>query len=116
MTDCPKYEYKMSEEALKLNRNATDEEKELFLRLQRIIFAGTGFFEGEKNMSGETKQRINDLEGEIARLKAAQPTLRDQFAMAVLPTVASDYRYDPETSCKIAYELADAMMKAREAK
>lgn len=42
--------------------------------------------------------------------------LRDKFAMAVLPTVASDYRYDPETSCKIAYELADAMMKAREAK
>lgn len=39
--------------------------------------------------------------------------LRDQFAMAVLPTVASDYRYDPETSCKIAYELADAMIEAR---
>ena len=36
--------------------------------------------------------------------------------MAVLPTVASDYRYDPETSCKIAYDLADAMMEARDAK
>ena len=45
----PKYVYKSSEEALRLNRDATPEEKELFLRLQRIIFAGTGFFEEEKD-------------------------------------------------------------------
>ena len=63
-----------------------------------------------------TKQRINELEIENAILKKQQPILRDQFAMAVLPTVASDYRYDPETSCKIAYDLADAMMEARDAK
>jgi hypothetical protein len=70
-------------------------------------------------MSGETKQRLSDLEVENAELRQRlldRPTLRDQFAMAVLPTVASDYRYDPETSCKIAYDLADKMIEVRHAK
>ena len=118
MTDLPKHEYKMSEEALKLNRDATPEEKELFLRLQRIIFAGTGFFEEEKNMSGETKQRINDLEAEIARLKEAQPTLRDQFAMAALTGILACPVMDGDipTFCKLSYAYADEMMEARDAK
>lgn len=53
-------------------------------------------------MSGGTKQRINDLEAEIARLKSAQPALRDQFAMAALKNAA-----------ECSYEIADAMMEAR---
>lgn len=40
--------------------------------------------------------------------------LRDKFAMAAL--VRADYNWNPELCAKWAYELADAMMKAREAK
>lgn len=63
-------------------------------------------------MSGETKQRISELEAEIARLREAQPTLRDQFAMAALQM---DIWCDIEMRviAKKAYEMADAMMEAR---
>ena len=64
-------------------------------------------------MSGETKQRISELEAEIARLKAAQPTLRDQFAMAALATIGAMISDD---MAECAYEIADAMMEARNAK
>lgn len=68
-------------------------------------------------MSGETKQRINDLEAEIARLKEAQPTLRDQFAMAALPAVMNKVGgFNPKIHAADAYEIADAMMEARNAK
>ena len=81
-------------------------------------------------MSGETKQRISELEAEIARLKEAQPTLRDQIAMAALPLswkhqknleategsgeVTSDnedYFFEQVSTC--AYQIADVMMEAR---
>lgn len=66
-------------------------------------------------MSGETKKRIGDLEAEIARLKAAQPTLRDQFAMAALTGLLAGTL--PTThSVGAAYEIADLMMEARNAK
>jgi hypothetical protein len=67
-------------------------------------------------MSGETKQRISELEAEIARLKAAQPTLRDQFAMAALTgilTKESSYKYPMSNNTKYAYLFADAMMGTR---
>jgi hypothetical protein len=72
-------------------------------------------------MSGETKQRIGDLEAEIARLKAAQPTLRDQFAMAALTgTITRSATYfgveDFSSFAAWSYEIADAMMEARNAK
>jgi len=69
-----------------------------------------------KKMSGETKQRISELEAEIARLKEAQPTLRDQFAMAALTTVkwSAIFSYSNEYIADIMYDLADAMMEARE--
>jgi hypothetical protein len=69
-------------------------------------------------MSGETKQRIGDLEAEIARLKAAQPTLRDQFAMAALTGLVS-ISPAPKSLDGIAefsYLAADSMMEARNAK
>ena len=49
----PKYEYKMSEEALDMNRNATPEEQKLFLQFQKIVFAGTGFFEDDEDEGGD---------------------------------------------------------------
>ena len=71
-------------------------------------------------MSGETKQRISELEAEIARLKAAQPTLRDQFAMAALPIA---YKYldsfenikkeDFDVITELAYAFANEMMVTR---
>jgi hypothetical protein len=69
-------------------------------------------------MSGETKQRISELEAEIARLKAAQPTLRDQFAMAAIPLVGSriDWKF-PNGQYDVArasYDIADAMLWCRE--
>ena len=75
-------------------------------------------------MSGETKQRISELEAEIARLKEAQPTLRDQFAMAAITAAYKMDRRgwskdDPDCAENIAigaYEIADAMMEARDAK
>lgn len=69
-------------------------------------------------MSGETKQRIGDLEAEIARLKAAQPTLRDQFAMAALTGMLACHTVDGSVKalCRAAYDYADAMMEARNAK
>lgn len=42
-------------------------------------------------------------------------TLRDQFAIAALPALISSYGKTPFTM-KIAYEVADEMLKAREPK
>jgi len=67
-------------------------------------------------MSGETKQRISELEAEIARLKAAQPILRDQFAMAALPVVFERYgaaQFDFQLQATKAYAVADEMMEVR---
>ena len=64
-------------------------------------------------MSGETKQRIGDLEAEIARLMAAQPTLRDQFAMAALATIGA---MTSDCMAEAAYQIADAMMEVRDEK
>lgn len=69
-------------------------------------------------MSGETKQRISELEAEIARLKEAQPTLRDQFAMAVVSAACVedvDDR-DKDKFAKYCYTIADAMLQARRIK
>lgn len=67
-------------------------------------------------MSGETKQRISELEAEIARLREAQPTLRDQFAMAALTGLLSDTDRDFTygTAAIRAYEIADIMLEVRD--
>ena len=72
-------------------------------------------------MSGETKQRISELEAEIARLREAQPTLRDQFAMAALAGIItrSATYFDSQSFnlfANYSYEIADAMMEARNVK
>jgi hypothetical protein len=71
-------------------------------------------------MSGETKQRIGDLEAEIARLKKAQPTLRDQFAMVALNGVLTVIPFKTAFNIKeitsSCYKVADAMMEVRDAK
>ena len=70
-------------------------------------------------MSGETKQRISELEAEIVRLREAQPTLRDQFAMAALTGILVHTGWDrkpTEQLARLAYYQADAMMEARDAK
>ena len=69
-------------------------------------------------MSGETKQRISELEAEIVRLKEAQPTLRDQFAMAALTGIIPLVKKDDDMAdvAKEAYHYADFMMEVRNAK
>ena len=68
-------------------------------------------------MSGETKQRISELEAEIARLKAAQPTLRDQFAMVALNGVLAAIPFETEFNIReitlSCYKVADSMMEVR---
>ena len=74
---------------------------------------------------GETKQRINDLEYENAILRetvarlSVKPTLRDRFAMAALAGLLSEGAWDklPATYfAGVSYEIADAMMEARDGK
>lgn len=69
-------------------------------------------------MSGETKQRIGDLEAEIVRLKEARPTLRDQFAMSALHVVGQNEAWqkpiNPVHAANLAYAIADAMIEARQ--
>jgi hypothetical protein len=42
-----------------------------------------------------------------------RPTLRDQFAMAALTGLLASGNFGPNTSPKLAYEVANAMMKER---
>ena len=88
-------------------------------------------------MSGETKQRIGDLEAEIARLKSLldvvkisreysqvfwtlheRPTIRDQFAMAAMHVAGANTAWqrpiDAVEVSRTAYAIADAMMKERD--
>jgi hypothetical protein len=67
-------------------------------------------------MSGETKQRLSDLEVENAELRQRlldRPSLRDQFAMAALATIGA---MTSDCMAETAYQIADEMMKARDAK
>ena len=61
----------------------------------------------------DTQKRINDLEIEIARLRDERPTIRDQFAMAALPSIGA---FSSERKVEIAYEIADLMMAERRKK
>ena len=47
-----------------------------------------------------------------------QPSLRDRFAMAALTGIMAKHEswFSPQERAELAYELADAMMKEREAK
>ena len=72
---------------------------------------------------GETKQRINDLEYENAVLRetvarlSVKPTLRDRFAMAALTAVMGKVGgLNAKIHAVDAYEIADAMMEARDGK
>lgn len=68
---------------------------------------------------------INWKDGKLVHIECAEqfsmsssdPTLRDLFAMGALPGIVAelDMRY-PNTIAKQAYEIADAMMTARERK
>jgi len=64
-------------------------------------------------MTKMIKSRINALEIENAELRRETVTLRDQFAMAALPSVIrDDHRQDH--IAKRAYQIADAMLAARD--
>lgn len=53
-----------------------------------------------------------DIYGWIEEVaEACLPALRDRFALAVLPRFAP--HTDPEEAAKLAYEYADAALKAR---
>lgn len=57
-----------------------------------------------------------DRDHAIIRHLKAQPTLRDNLAMAALPAVIALWeveRNDPQTMAARAYEMADAMLWAR---
>lgn len=70
-------------------------------------------------MTKMVKSRINDLEIENAELHRQihqqHPTLRDRFAMAAIPRLHffKDGGSDLDAVAKYVYELADAMMEAR---
>jgi hypothetical protein len=139
----PKYVYKPSEEALKLNR---------------VIFAGTDFFEEEKKMTvgkhktkgpeekaaqrakvwemyklGMSNRDISRIMGIsdsntstiIKRMKmrvnrateATALTMRDEFAIAALTGIISQSLSAGHSDrAKLAYQYADSMMEARNAK
>ena len=74
-------------------------------------------------MSGLTKQRLTDLTVENSILRKRYddfPTLRDQFAMAAMATVGANVAWqrpiDAIEAARCAYEIADAMMEARDVK
>jgi hypothetical protein len=59
---------------------------------------------------------LHDLEESgVARRKDSM-TLRDQFAMAALPGIIVNDTNIPEDASRYAYEMADAMLKARKDK
>lgn len=72
-------------------------------------------------MSGETKQRLSDLESENAALRKQledRPTLRDQFAMAAMTGIITrTATYFDSQSFNLftdySYQIADAMMEQR---
>jgi len=55
--------------------------------------------------------RINRLEAQVEHMRLS---LRDQFAMAALPRITPGTPGNPLWIATQAYELADAMMHARE--
>jgi hypothetical protein len=65
-------------------------------------------------MTKLVKTRINALEIENAYLRRENVTLRDQFAMAALHAVMTEYTNDFKTYARMAYQIADAMLEARD--
>ena len=68
-------------------------------------------------MSGLTKKRISDLEIERSELQHQldnRPSLRDQFAMAALHAVMTEHTNVYKTYARMAYQMADAMLEARD--
>ena len=57
---------------------------------------------------------LRDQYGMLVPYRQTGMTLRDYFAGQVLPSTAEDYH--PDAAAKLAYEYADAMLKAREVK
>ena len=51
--------------------------------------------------------------GDVVYQPATAPTLRDQFAMAALTSLLRIEGYMMRDRSRIAYEYADAMLKAR---
>ena len=72
----------------------------------------------ELHAERSTEQMLEDEVCSLQRQLRETATLRDQFAMAALPALIADpdsVDY-PIGHAKKAYEYADAMLKAREAK
>jgi hypothetical protein len=65
-------------------------------------------------MTKMIKSRINALEIENAELRRENISLRDQFAMAALHAVMTEYTNDYKTYARMAYQVADAMLAARD--
>jgi hypothetical protein len=67
-------------------------------------------------MTGFESKRMAAMEIEVAELKNSlaqakqKKTLRDEFAMTVLPGIAG---YTADDMARLAYVVADAMMKER---
>jgi hypothetical protein len=69
-----------------------------------------GFFDHRmvENVAGRIEEVYNDLEGEM--------TLRDYFAAKAIPALIPELiknHHAMESAVEIAYEVADAMLKAR---
>jgi len=76
------------------------------LERKKLADAGRGFM--AKHRSAQEIE-IAELKNALAMARQKK-TLRDEFAMAVLPGVA---RYRAEDTARIAYQIADAMMQER---
>ena len=81
---------------------------------------------GSNNEIREVKNRMKDIEDCLTILTTPQMVvddpkkLRDQFAMAAMHVVGANTAWqkpiDSFEAAQTAYQIADAMMKAREAK
>ena len=66
-------------------------------------FPSNGFY--ERTTGGEQPQKLNPVMG---------MDLRDYFAAKAMQLYVGNGNIDPNTTSKVAYQIADAMMKARE--
>lgn len=73
------------------------------------------------SITGHERQAFADLESiqrDVRTIAEQQPTLRDYFAAAALPALIAygreaGIRSDLNTIAECAYDMADAMLKAR---
>jgi hypothetical protein len=92
-------------------------------RIEKLSDGGPAFPPQDRVLVTQTKwdaDELKRLKDALAHAQQTGMTLRDYFAAAALPEVmrqnAVDDHYEPAEHAVEAYAVADAMLKAREAK